>query len=354
MKILHIFDQIGDTTIPYELAKEMNNYKGNQITALTFNINIKNINPDITVIKIPTFNIIKTVYMIFSLLKNKDYQIINTHHTKGSFLIFFLHKIFRYNLFKNKIHWVHTVHNDYRYYSLIKKFIFRRVYQNATKIICNSNNTLHSLPEKYKCQNNIKVIYNGVNLYRVSKVPIDILNKEKIIFSANRFVPQKNLIALIDAFDKVYQKYPSWRLLLCGDGPLKPQLEKYAGKLHSSNNISFLGNVTREKVYSLMKKSSIYITPSLWEGFCNSNVEAMASGCALLTSNVEPLPEIANNSAHYFYPKDNKSLELELIKLLENKNLRINLGEKAIARAKFFDIKIAARNYLQFYGIKYF
>ena len=348
-KILQFFDQVCNTTIPFELVMEISKNKKYKIDTLTLKLTLENIDPKLKIINLSLNSTINKVYRIYKLLKNSDYDIINTHHTKSSLIIYLMYKIFYRKIFKDKIKWVHTVHNDYRFYKFYQKFIFNRIYMNADKIICNSNNTFNSLPKKYHSYQNIKVIYNGVNIERVNASGVKIKDKEKIIFSANRFVPQKNLISLINAFNNVHSQFPSWKLYLCGDGPLKPELIEYSRSLESSDCILFLGILPRESVYDFMKRSSVYVTPSLWEGFCNSNVEAMASGCALLSSNVGPLPEIAKDSAKYFTPTSLSDFENGLINILKNESARNELSERAIKRSTYFDIKIAANNYLDFY-----
>ena len=135
---------------------------------------------------------------------------------------------------------------------------------------------------------------------------------------------------------------------MCGDGPLMADLKLLAKNLGCLEKITFFGNVDREQVYKLMNISSIYVTPSYWEGFCNANVEAMASGNALINSDVQPLSEIADDAALYFNPYNLDSLVEKLIILMSNNKKLEKLSSIGYKRAELYDINIAAKNYNNF------
>ena len=135
---------------------------------------------------------------------------------------------------------------------------------------------------------------------------------------------------------------------MCGDGPLLANLKLLATELGCLEKITFFGNVNREKVYKLMNTSSIYVTPSFWEGFCNANVEAMAAGNALINSDVQPLPEIVGDAALYFNPHNIDSLVEKLDILMSNNKKVEELRSIAYKRAELYDINIAAKNYNNF------
>jgi glycosyltransferase involved in cell wall biosynthesis len=343
--ILTIVDQIAETTIPFELALSVSEQKDINVYYATYKVSldrekIKNVN----LILLKNINIVKSILSLIKYVKKHNIDIIHTNHTKGSFHTLLIFKLLYKYLNNPYLEWVHTVHNDFNYFKYYQKMVFKYAIKNANRVICNSHNTLETLPV-----NNIKctVIYNGVNIIKVREYRCN--NKENLILSANRFVPQKNLESLIRAFSAIHKKFPTWKLYLCGDGPLKTELENLSKDLGCYHKIKFYGNVSREQVYKLMNRSKVYVTPSYWEGFCNANVEAMAAGNALINSNIEPLPEIADNAALYFNPYDLDSLIEKLILLLGKQNFLNELSNRAIKRAELYNIDIAANNYRNYF-----
>mgnify|MGYP004003036271 CR=1 FL=1 len=344
LRILTFVDQIADTTIPFELAVQLSKRPRVNVSFATFAISLEEDKlSNIEYILLPRYNIIYQVVSFIFYVKKHNINVIHTNHTKGALLMILISKILPL-IFSNNIKWVHTVHNDYNFFKKFQKIIFKKAIINADKIICNSINTYNSL---HLSINNYSVIYNGVNIKKVQLYKGN-KPKSKIILSANRLVPQKNLITLLKAFGKLSPKYSDWNLYLCGDGPLLANLKLLANELGCLEKITFFGNVNREKVYKLMNTSSIYVTPSFWEGFCNANVEAMAAGNALINSDVQPLPEIAGDAALYFNPHNIDSLVEKLEILMSNNKKLEELRSIGYKRAELYDINIAAKNYNNF------
>lgn len=80
----------------------------------------------------------------------------------------------------------------------------------------------------------------------------------------------------MDAFDKVYKKYPEYELNIYGKGSMYSDLVKYKNTLGSKNKIYFKG--VTNKIYEIMKEASIFALSSDYEGISNSMLEALAIG----------------------------------------------------------------------------
>jgi GalNAc-alpha-(1->4)-GalNAc-alpha-(1->3)-diNAcBac-PP-undecaprenol alpha-1,4-N-acetyl-D-galactosaminyltransferase len=97
---------------------------------------------------------------------------------------------------------------------------------------------------------------------------------EKIVLSVGRLVEKKAVDHLISAFGAM--KVPGWRLMICGDGPMRAALEAQVRSLELSNRVDFIGAVSDLRPY--FKRAGMLAFSSLYEGFPNALAEAMISG----------------------------------------------------------------------------
>jgi starch synthase (maltosyl-transferring) len=97
---------------------------------------------------------------------------------------------------------------------------------------------------------------------------------------------QKGLATLLDAAEQVLAEHPDWRLVLVGDGPERPWLERrLAGNPILAAHVRWLGR--RDDVPALLKMADVLVLPSLFEGMPNVVLEAMAARRAVVATAVE-------------------------------------------------------------------
>jgi len=95
--------------------------------------------------------------------------------------------------------------------------------------------------------------------------------------------------------------------------------------------------VEKEDLVKFYNLASVFVFPSLYEGFGLPPLEAMACGTPTITSNVTSLPEVVGDSAITVDPYEVDELSNALEKVLSDKNLRQKLSEKGIERSKAFN-----------------
>lgn len=168
---------------------------------------------------------------------------------------------------------------------ILRKF----TYKYATGIIAQTQFAKDVLAAKTK-NKNIRVIPNPVK--EIQNYP-DIA-KEKLILNVGRLVPEKGQKYLIEAFSKINEK-ADWRVVILGDGPLRNQLEEQVKILGLDKQVQFLGAVNN--VDEWLAKASIFVFPSISEGFPNALAEAMSAGlpCISFDCNAGPRDLIENN-----------------------------------------------------------
>jgi glycosyltransferase involved in cell wall biosynthesis len=95
-----------------------------------------------------------------------------------------------------------------------------------------------------------------------------------------------------------------------------------------------------------MKRASLLIFPSLYEGFGLPPLEAMACGCPVVASNAASLPEVCGSAAYYIDPYRIESISDGMYRVLTNRRLRKYLIHKGFTRAKLYSWEVSASGHL--------
>ena len=178
--------------------------------------------------------------------------------------------------------------------------------------------------KKFDNQLNIVVIPNQVREVIVDKEA----NKEKTILYVGRFAWEKNPEALIRSFSKVENKQ-GWKLVMLGDGPLLKDMINLSATLGLENEIEFKGQVKEVDYY--FSRASIYVLPSVLEGFPNALCEAMAFGLPCITSSSIPYNDLGKDEEDFLVANmnDDKDLASKIQRLIDDEELRNFLGNNS-------------------------
>lgn len=192
----------------------------------------------------------------------------------------------------------------------------------------------------------IEVIYNAIDeRFGVPPSAEDVmrvreryqLDREFILYAGN-IKPHKNLERLIEAFHQLRtQGFEHLSLLIIGDEISKyPMLRRLVHRYKLYKRVRFLGFVPDQTLAVLYRLASVFVFPSLYEGFGLPPLEAMASGTPVVTSNVSSLPEVAGGAAILIDPNDTAALAAAIRQALTDQALRADLIAKGLARVKDF------------------
>lgn len=209
--------------------------------------------------------------------------------------------------------------------SKIKRFIFG---DKEMKLIDKYDEFIVLTEEDKKQWGNdkIRVINNPLPFYSDK---VSILKNKKII-SVGRLVDQKGYDMLIDVWKIVNQKYPDWSLEIYGEGNERKKLEEKINRLKLEETLKLMGNTSNIKEKFL--ESSIYVMSSRYEGFGLVLIEAEHCGLPLISFKCHCGPsDIISHGENGFLCEVNNINEMAnyIIKLIENKELRIKIGKKA-------------------------
>ena len=198
------------------------------------------------------------------------------------------------------------------------------LYPKSAGFIAQSQRTAEFKRKQFGERLNIRVIPNAI---REVKLYPDIL-RERIILYVGRFAWEKGPERLIRAFKSIPDRF-GWQLHMAGSGPLLERMKLLASELKISDGVVFYGKVN--DIDKLFAKASIFVLPSILEGFPNSLCEAMAAGLPCICFDSIPYEEIFKNGVDGIVVKNGDISELTatIIRLMMDKSLREQIGARA-------------------------
>jgi glycosyltransferase involved in cell wall biosynthesis len=120
-----------------------------------------------------------------------------------------------------------------------------------------------------------------------------------------RLTKRKNVKCLLDAWEIIEEENPKYELQIAGSGYREEFLQSYAQKL-GLRKVNFLGYVSEEEKYKLLRNSLIFIIPSLMEGYVTTGLEALAAGSPVVGSNTYGINDyITHGKTGFLFETDN-------------------------------------------------
>jgi glycosyltransferase involved in cell wall biosynthesis len=164
--------------------------------------------------------------------------------------------------------------------------------------------------------------------------------------------PHKNLERLIEAFHLVrHQGRSELELLIIGDEISQIQaLRRAVHKYDIHRYVRFLGYVPDKTLAVLYRLASVFVFPSLYEGFGLPPLEAMASGTPVVTSNVSSLPEVVGDAAVLVDPYSAEAIAHGILTVLRSTHFRHELRERGLKRVKEFSWARSVQQVREVYG----
>jgi len=204
----------------------------------------------------------------------------------------------------------------------------------------------------------IKVLYSGVdprfnpNVSREAQARVRALTGGKpYLLSVSTLQPRKNYARLIQAFAKVISKtqIPNLNLVICGArGWMADDIYRTIEQLELHNRVILPDFFSDDDLPALYAGATLFIYPSLYEGFGLPVAEAMACGVPVVSSNASSLPEVGGDAVLYFDPYDIDAMAEAMWHALTDESLREHLRARGIVQAQKFSWEQAARELRQY------
>lgn len=236
----------------------------------------------------------------------------------------------------------------------IEKYFFNNL-DRSDMIITGSEYTKREILKytKFK-EDKIVVIYHGIdhNLFKVyQKIELGFNLPSKFILSVGSIEPRKNLLRLL----KAYQGLPleikdEYKLLLVGFSgwenseiiSLIKELEEY---------VQYLGFISDEELAQVYNLATLFVYPSLYEGFGLPVLEAMACGTAVVSSGLSSLPEVGGDAPLYCDPYSITDIQEKIVSTLADSSKRDSMVEKGLAQAQKFSWQKSAQEHKRVFAL---
>ena len=284
----------------------------------------------LAMLQVPLF-ILFELYYSFKIIKANGIDIIHSHWIIPQGLIGAIcSKI-------HKIPHIATVHGSD--VNMVKNNVFLKnivsfIIKNSCCITVNSTFTKNLIMDiiNKSNENKIEIIPMGIDLDRFAPVNNISLKKKytegNLLLFVGRLIDWKGANYLVEAMKDVVIACPKTKLLIVGDGPEKPELEKMTSKLRLTNIVYFIGEIKSTDVVKYYSAADVFIIASIvvdghTEGLGVVTIEAMACGTPVIGSNVGGIPDVIKDGYNGFLVPERspKEISQRIIQILSDKEL---------------------------------
>jgi glycosyltransferase involved in cell wall biosynthesis len=173
--------------------------------------------------------------------------------------------------------------------------------------------------------------------------------KGKFILFVGTLEPRKNIQGLIRAYHQCKAKDDFLLVLAGGKGWKYKHFFRLVENLKLENRVVFTWYVPDTELPALYNQASVFVYPSLYEGFGIPPLEAMACGLPVIVSNTTSMPEVVGDAGVYVDPNDVEQISHSIDTVLSDDQLRNSMKEKGLERAEGFSWEKTAREILGLY-----
>lgn len=250
-----------------------------------------------------------------------------------------------FSLFGVKVPVIASERNDPRFNSFAWKILQAVLLPLTNHFVVQTQQIKNYFPKFI--QKKTDIIFNPVT-EKVFSLPI--VTKEKRIISVGRLHSQKNQKMMIEAFARVSEQFPEWKLVIYGEGPERDSLESLVSSLFAkthqqavksqvSSRISLPGR--SENIIDELNKSEIFAFSSDYEGMSNAVVEAFCVGLPIISTKVSGTEDFIKENKNGFLLERNDvdGMEIAMRKLMSDENLRKSIGNNNRQQANIFKIE---------------
>ena len=224
----------------------------------------------------------------------------------------------------------------YQHFSQQLREHYQALVQRSSVLVLLSEADSKNLKENYECQGcPIRAIPNPCwhGIYQEGK------DRENVILYVGRLVDiEKKPIRMIKIWEKLYRKYPDWRLIIVGDGEEREKMERYTSR-RGIERVFFEGQQTEVDKY--YKKASFICLTSQFEGWGMSLTEGMSFGCIPFTfDNYGAAYDIVDDNINgcLIHAFDLNEYANRLSVLMDDSSKREELSNAAREKSQMFSI----------------
>ncbi len=219
--------------------------------------------------------------------------------------------------------------------SFLNRYLLTKVITHPVPNSLDTRKSFLTHLESFLPKEKVPVIYRGINFnewYNRHSNPVNYREKDEIIIgNVGRLVKQKGQDFLIDLAQRLKEHGLNFKLVIAGIGPLEDELKQLIKKNQLEQEVILAGFFPN--IRDFLQSIDIFVFPSIWEGFGNAMVEAMAEQKPVVAFNLSSNPEIISSNEIGFlveYPNLDHFSEI-VLNLANDPKQRRTIGEKAKA-----------------------
>jgi len=237
-------------------------------------------------------------------------------------------------------------------YARWRRFFIPQLVRSADLIITVSEFAKSHLSEHLEIDaERIVPIYNGCDAERFGKIdPAEVKRVRQKYDLPSRFVfglaslePRKNFPRFLRAWEQIENEFEDVGLVIGGG---KGKHFRNTESTSKSDRVSFLGYVPEDDLPALYAAATVFVYPSIFEGFGLPVLEAMAARTPVITSDAASLPEVAGDAALLVDPYASREIAEAIMTVLGDRSVRLEMVEKGVTRAGRFSWDKTARKTL--------
>jgi glycosyltransferase involved in cell wall biosynthesis len=209
----------------------------------------------------------------------------------------------------------------------------------ATHIIAVSQNTRNDIVEFLGIHpDKITVVHHG---YKQQVEIAEQIYENYILYVGER-KNYKNFIPFLEAIIPLLHANKRLKVVCTGNSFSKEEINLF--QEHSISSQLIHVQASDAMLYSLYQHALVFVFPSLYEGFGIPILEAFANNCPVCLSNASCFPEIAQDAALYFDPKDKTSIRDAIQRIVTDDNMRKSLISKGTKKINDYTIDKMVNN----------
>jgi len=190
-------------------------------------------------------------------------------------------------------------------------------------------------------QDRMVVSHLGISLKNIQSAASQSHNHQVVVLS--RLVRNKGIFDLPDIWARITSIFPDSKLLIMGDGPERVNLIECFNTAGLENNVEFAGFIDGQNKYSLLKGCKVFLAPSHEEGWGIAVCEAMACSLPVVAYDLPAYRSVFRQGILRVPTGDKAGLADSVIKLLQNEELRLEIGKAAYQQALEYDVTVIAQ-----------
>jgi glycosyltransferase involved in cell wall biosynthesis len=247
-------------------------------------------------------------------------------------------------------------------YPNLYSFFDRKIHYYKFKYAANKADLVIAISEQTKKdivtylninQDKIKVIYQGCAPVFKEEIPSEFIEitrskyqlPNQFILNVGTIETRKNVLSVIKAIKEIDTK-----LVIIGKKTTYfKEINSYILENNLQNKVIFLENVELKELASIYRMASIFIYPSVFEGFGIPIIEALYSKTPVITSKGGCFAEAGGENSIYIDPLNPEELKIEIKELLVNSEKREAMKKKGFEFVQKFNDEKIARNWIETY-----